>query len=146
MIARTLSILILFIAASLAVRAQTTGSLSGWITDGSGRPLAGAVVIVLGTTPLRGGVVKADGSYRVVGIKAGRYQIAIRAAGFKEQHKDATIDIDAETKLNVELEVNEEQDYGGIGRRRPCCLYTRGRAGTEHHITPKEEGWIPYMW
>ncbi|MEP7219550.1 MAG: carboxypeptidase-like regulatory domain-containing protein [Bacteroidota bacterium] len=124
---------------------DTTGTVSGCVADSSGKALVGANVVVLGTMPLRGGLVKADGSYLVVGIKAGRYQIAIRAAGFKEQYKGATIGVDAETKLSAELEVKEQEDIE-IGRRHHCCLYTRGRSGTEHHITPKEEGWLPYMW
>ncbi|MEO5928903.1 MAG: carboxypeptidase-like regulatory domain-containing protein [Candidatus Kapaibacterium sp.] len=140
MIARALSILILFIAASLAVRAQTTGSLSGCITDTSGRPLVGATVIVVGTTPLRGAVVKPDGSYKIVGVKSGEYQIRVRALGYRASYKPATIEVGIESRLDVQAEKMSETEWRAeyravFGCFAPPGYITIGRPGTEHHIT-----------
>ena len=67
--------LLLLLLASPLLRAQTTGSLVGTVTDNTGKKVSGATVVVLGTTPTRGGIAKSDGSYMVVGIRAGEYDV-----------------------------------------------------------------------
>ena len=58
------------------------GVLAGSVCDTAGRPVAGATVIVRGTTPLRGVVAGRDGSYRITGIPPGAYGVHVMAVGF----------------------------------------------------------------
>ncbi|MDB5035099.1 MAG: hypothetical protein JWQ98_2340 [Chlorobi bacterium] len=148
MITQSLFILILTIAASLSIQAQTTGTLLGRITDTTGKPLVGALVRILGTMPLRGAIVKANGSYIVAGIRPGNYRVSIRAIGFRESHKDVAIAIDTKTILDARLaevtlaELRADTAYFGYFHYR---FITLGQVGTEHHITSfdLDPGWGP---
>ncbi len=75
-------LLILAAMAPAVATAQTTATLTGKVTDNQGKPLGGAVIKVLGTSPLRGAVAKPDGMYRVVGVPDGTYTIQITAVGY----------------------------------------------------------------
>ena len=50
---------------------QTTGKIRGKVTSADGQPLAGANVIVDGTT--KGAATDGDGSYTILNVEAGTY-------------------------------------------------------------------------
>src|SRR3954463_10483873 len=83
---RLLGLASIALLAPLVAQAQTTGSVSGTV-KADGKPAVGANVIVLGTTPLRGAVVKANGTYSVIGVRAGDYTVEVRAAGFNKEQR-----------------------------------------------------------
>jgi len=69
----------------LAAGAQTTGTLSGTVTDGTGAPSPGAAVTV---TPVGGGASQrvltgSDGTFSIVGLPPGSYRVDVEIAGFK---------------------------------------------------------------
>jgi hypothetical protein len=100
----SLVIIILHLLCSSDLGAQTTGSLSGVVTDTSGKKLAGAIVKVLGTSPLRGAITRADGSYLVAGIRAGEYDVQVVVLGYSgEMRPKIRIAIDQTTRLDVRL-------------------------------------------
>ncbi|MDB5032950.1 MAG: TonB-dependent receptor [Chlorobi bacterium] len=86
------------------MRAQTTGSLAGRVLDSNRKRIAGATVVVLGTSPLRGAITRVDGSYRIAGIRAGTYAIKVSAVGFEQRQRDTVkISINHESRLEVRL-------------------------------------------
>ena len=56
--------------APIAMQAQTTGTLSGKVTGDDGKPVAGATIVILGTSPTRGAIAKSDGTYLIAGVRA----------------------------------------------------------------------------
>jgi iron complex outermembrane recepter protein len=68
--------------------AQSTGTISGRVTDTQGGPLQGATVSLVGTT--RGGIVRSDGSYRIT-APAGRYEIRARLLGYTPRADSVTV-------------------------------------------------------
>jgi len=80
---RVVLLVILLLAVSAALMAQTPGSLKGQVLDPSGAAVPGATVTLTGPN----GVVKVaqsdnNGAYSVVGLPPGKYTIRVIAAGF----------------------------------------------------------------
>ncbi|MDB5035098.1 MAG: putative oar protein [Chlorobi bacterium] len=86
---RAISILLFITSFSFlpAIAQDTTGIVSGRVTTADGKPLAGASVVVLGTMPLRGAVVRPDGSYLIARVRPGDYEVRVQAVGFKAERK-----------------------------------------------------------
>ena len=78
------------------------GRVRGWVTTSDGRRAAGASVVLMETSPLRGGIVKSDGSYFVANVRPGRYRVTLKAIGYRCERIDS-IDVlpDEETKLDA---------------------------------------------
>src|SRR5580700_7577931 len=80
---RVVLLVLLVLAVSAALMAQTPGSLKGQVLDPSGAAVPGATVTLSGPN----GVVKVaqsdnNGAYSVVGLPPGKYTIRVIAAGF----------------------------------------------------------------
>ena len=86
-----------------ATSSALAAELRGTVTDSSGRPLAGAAVLVL--TPQRGVVVTVetgpDGAFSVPDLPPGSYLVIARATGLEE--RQSAVDVRAETPARVEL-------------------------------------------
>ncbi len=78
----TLSLLLL-LATPLVAVAQNTGKLSGRVVDDLGDPLPGANVILSGTQ--LGAATDIDGSYFVIGVPVGTYDITASFVGYDSQ-------------------------------------------------------------
>ena len=66
-----------------ALLAQTTGKISGTVTDAvSGDPLTGVNVVIDGTTT--GAVTDLDGFYDIFGVRPGTYDVRVSYIGFQE--------------------------------------------------------------
>lgn len=85
--ARSLVPALLFCFAACAAAAGTL-TVTGSVADGEGRPLAGALVVVV---PEDGGqgrfavTTDKDGAFRVRGVEPGTYRVAASARGFVER-------------------------------------------------------------
>ncbi len=79
---------------------QTTGSLAGTITDEYGKPVIGATVRLLGTSPARGAITRQNGSFLIPGIRAGVYSIQLTSIGYRVNIQ-SDIRISADTTVTV---------------------------------------------
>jgi outer membrane receptor protein involved in Fe transport len=101
----TLTFLLLLITAvQIAVLAQSTGKISGKITDKkSGETLIGATVLIDGTT--KGTAANIEGSYTLTGVAPGIYTITIKYMGYSpKQISDVAVKAGDVTILNVVME------------------------------------------
>jgi carboxypeptidase family protein len=69
-----------------AVEAQTTGSLSGTVTDPNGAVMSGATVTLLsnGATRERSAITERNGAFDFQALLSGTYTVNFEATGFKK--------------------------------------------------------------
>ena len=84
-----ITILVLAITSVIAVAQVATGSVDGRITDGRDNGLPGVNVGLRGTT--LGAATQADGSFRIDGVQAGTYTLAVRFIGYKTEEQNITV-------------------------------------------------------
>lgn len=95
--------LTLFLSGMTGVLAQT-GSISGTIMDRkTGETIVGAAVIIDGTNTGAGSDL--NGVYRIIGLKAGTYNLAVSYISYKKQFiQNIRVEPGKESVLNIELE------------------------------------------
>lgn len=107
-----LSILVLFLVSQTPVFAQSTGIITGKVTDSkTGEPLIGATVILEGTE--LGDATDANGRYTIRNIPTKTYNVKASYIGFIEQTKfNVVVRSEGNIDLNFELEeqINELDD------------------------------------
>jgi hypothetical protein len=107
-----LVVLLLLACVSPAMAQVSSASLTGRIEDASGAEVPGAMVSV---TSLETGVVRsvtseADGSYRVLSLPVGRYEVKAEKAGFKaEIQSGINLAVGQQGTVNLKLEVGQVQ-------------------------------------
>src|SRR5580698_11608175 len=87
---------------------QTTGSIRGVVTDSSGAALASAPVIVTNTATgaVHNAVTTGDGSYSVVDLPDGVYQVEVKVANFKSSiTKNVVVHVATDTTVNAQLQL-----------------------------------------
>jgi iron complex outermembrane receptor protein len=77
----TLSITLLI---PVMILGQTSGKIAGTVTDEDGNPLAGANVVVVGTSS--GAAAGDDGDYYILAVPAGTYSVRVDFIGYKNLH------------------------------------------------------------
>ena len=108
--AATLRILLLVVIALCAVSSAQvfTGAISGRVVDPQGAVLGQAKVSVkdLGTDVTRTLETSADGSFRVDGLEAGAYEVAVSAAGFVELRSRIAVRVGQVSNLRAQMNVS----------------------------------------
>ncbi|HEY3123270.1 MAG TPA: carboxypeptidase regulatory-like domain-containing protein, partial [Thermoanaerobaculia bacterium] len=100
------------VALASSTRAQTTGSIAGWIADSSGSRLPG--VTVEASSPrlqgIRVAVTGSDGSYRLPALPPGLYTVRASLPGFAGIEKAATVTLDTTSTVNMTLRLSLKEE------------------------------------
>jgi hypothetical protein len=101
-----LAIWIFAMILSMVSSAQTTGSITGRITDPSGNVVAGAAVTVTSTGTNVAHLIETNSSgiYEVYDLLVGTYNISVTARGFKSEVKSG-VQLNVGDKLAVNFQV-----------------------------------------
>ena len=102
-----LRITALFLVMSLTWAQQTTGKISGQVTDNTGAGLAGANVIVDGTS--MGAATDNDGKYTILNVSAGKYSLTASYIGYR-----STTTSNVEVKTNLTTPQNFSMEPSAI--------------------------------
>ncbi len=87
---------------SIGSFAQTTGKLTGLVTDNSGQPLIAANVVIDGTE--LGASTDLDGYFVVLNIRSGTYTVRVYYVGYQTKvYEKVRISADQTTRLDVTL-------------------------------------------
>lgn len=103
---------ILMIAVSVlgfafAANAQTESArIQGTVTDATGAVVAGATIKVVSSSTAREvtAVSSADGTYSILSLQPGRYQIEVTQSSFKTTKQEVTLEVAQTADLNFSLE------------------------------------------
>ena len=98
---------------AVALNAQDAGKLSGTIKDDvTGEPLVGANIIVVGTS--LGAASSIDGSYYVLNISPGKYDIQVSMVGYKKTIQTNTIINSGKTTIGNFLLTSSSLQLGTV--------------------------------
>src|SRR2546425_2418171 len=95
------------------IRGQVSASVSGRVEDSSGAALPGATVTVTSLETGASRSLRTDeaGTYRVLSLPVGRYEVKAEAAGFKSAFRTGvTLGVGEQALVNLKLEVGAVQD------------------------------------
>lgn len=98
------------VALSTSVRAGTTGSIAGTLTDPTGAVIPGASLTVTNTAQGIQSKATSDtkGTYTFPSLPVGKYSLQVEATGFKPQSRsNLIIDIDSVFAVDMTLELAE---------------------------------------
>jgi TonB-linked SusC/RagA family outer membrane protein len=76
-------------APTVLVAQAATGTITGRVADRGGQPIAAAQVQVVGTS--RGTTTAENGTFRIVGVPAGTYQLRVLRIGFQAQTRPVQV-------------------------------------------------------
>jgi len=85
---RKLSLVLFLVVWTGLIFAQTSGKVSGTVTDDNAQPLAGANVVIVGTS--FGGASDSDGNYYILQVPAGVYDVRADYIGYKSETVENT--------------------------------------------------------
>ena len=126
MMNRTVSYLVLILFAGTVQAQQLTQTIRGTVVDKiSQSPMPGAVVVLLGSTPLKGTATDIHGLFTLKDIPVGRQSIKVTFVGYKEAIiPNIAVNSGKEVVLNIQLEeqvvqVNEAVVKAKVEKRKP---------------------------
>lgn len=113
-----INILILLTALSFGFSSysqQFKQTVRGTIVDSDAKtPLIGAKVIVMGTTPIQGGITDVNGDFRIENVTAGRIELKITSGGYKEIYlPNILVESGKEKVLSIEM-IEDIQTVGEV--------------------------------
>lgn len=100
---RLLTLLFLAVCATASVRAQTTGKITGTVTDGdTGEALPGVNVLLEGTT--LGTATNFDGEFTIIGVRPGSQTLIASFIGYSTQRiEEVRVNVDLTTTVDIEM-------------------------------------------
>ena len=117
----------LLVSGAVMTRAQVTASISGRVEDPSGAAIPGATVTLTSTETGATRTVKTDaaGSYRVLSLPVGQYEIRAEASGFKVGVRTGvTLVVGQEAVMNLGLEVGQVAESVTVSEEAPIVNTT----------------------
>lgn len=138
---RTIFSILFFLLSMQAALGQSTGKISGMVTDESGEPLPGVQIYLEGTN--RGTVSEMDGFYSIVNITPGEYVIIFKYIGFADLRVgEVRVEIGRTTSIDVKMkEAVIEGEEVLIVAERP--LVEKDRTTTTSYVSSKEIEALP---
>ena len=112
----TLSITLLI---PVMILGQTSGKIAGTVTDEDGNPLAGANVIVVGTSS--GAASGDDGSYVILNVSGGVYSLRVDYIGYKTtiiSNIDVKVGLTTQLKFELSTSVIEGEEVLIVAEKR----------------------------
>jgi len=103
---RLLSILVLALAGTTRLSAQTTITLEGVVVNDAGKPIENAQVAVIqaATNETRNILTRSNGEFRVLGLESGRYTVTARYIGFRPATEVVQLVVGQRARLTMQLE------------------------------------------
>ena len=101
---RLFSVIVILLIFSMTAFAATTGKIMGKVIDkNTGKPLAGASVLVEGTS--LGAYADSDGSYFILQVPPGVYTVQCQIVGYATVRKqNVVVSVDSTTTVNFQME------------------------------------------
>ena len=117
--ARPILLALSLLIAPAAMLAQSTGSITGKVTDEKGDALPGANVVLKGTAT--GAASSLDGTYIIANVPAGSYTVVASFVGYKTKPAQVTVAAGEQATANFSLKedifLSEETVVTGIASR-----------------------------
>ena len=116
---RKISNVIVFSLVMSFAFSQTAGKLRGVVTSSDGQPLAGANVIVDGTT--KGAATDGEGKYTILNVEAGTYSVTASYIGYQSStESNVSVKVDLTTPLNFSMQTSavEGEAVTIVGEKR----------------------------
>ncbi len=122
-----------------SVKAQTTGTIYGTISDPSHESIVGAAVSVtnLKTNQVRTTKTDAQGGYSFTLLPVGKYRISVEAQGFKSYRKEVDLEVESNLRVDLKLEVGaiaEQVIVSGDAPQVDTVSTTLGKVVEERRI------------
>ncbi len=139
---KKLLLVLLALASTAAVTAQTTSTVAGTVRDPAGAAVADATVTIAGPTGER--TVKSDqeGRYQIVAVPPGRYTLTATREGYATVTlTDLTVDLNRTLILDVGLSAGSIQQTIEVLAETP--LLDRTAPGTGGVVTPEQIEKLP---
>jgi TonB-dependent receptor len=132
-----LAIVLIVISSINSVKAQSTGKISGKITDKkTGETLIGATVLVQGST--KGAATNVNGNYILAGLAPGTYTLLVRYVGYSTKSiSEVEVKANEVTSLSVVLEasagnsLNEVTVTATYKRESVAALYAQQKSNVQ---------------
>ena len=103
---RMVSLITVLLMVSVAAFGQTTGKITGIVTDSDGNPLIGAGVVVDGTSS--GAATAEDGQFFILNVPIGKYSVTTTYIGYGSvTHSNVEVKGGLTTRLTFELAPEE---------------------------------------
>jgi len=117
----------------LLAQTQSTGALTGTVSDSSGAIIAGATVTITnnGTNQSQSATTNGDGSYKFSLLTPGQYAVRVEAPGFKAYVASiVTVNVTETPVLNASLEVGSTSEQVTITGEAPTLQTQTAAIGT----------------
>jgi Carboxypeptidase regulatory-like domain/TonB dependent receptor len=122
-----------------------SGNIIGTVTDASGAAVAGATVTIRDLD--RGTDYQArtntDGNYTQTNLLAGHYRVTVQSPGFEQFEADATVQIDAATRVDARLAVGKTSSQVTVRAETP--LLKTDRADVSTTLSTNELASLPVL-
>jgi hypothetical protein len=137
--ASVIALLLAFFPLPHALRAQTTSTIEGTVTDKQGLAVSGAEVRAEGSTAAvtRSVVSDANGSYQIPALPAGTYKLTVTHEGFTTRvYEGLELTLNRTLNFDVKLEVGKVQERVEVSAEIPLLDTTSSSSGAT--IVPQE--------